>query len=48
MTQARTVARTDIIIVGLVIYALLGLTSDILVRTIERRVLAWAPRLQSR
>jgi sulfonate transport system permease protein len=48
MTQARTVARTDIIIVGLIVYALLGLVSDILVRTIERKALVWAPRLQAR
>jgi sulfonate transport system permease protein len=48
MTQARTVARTDVIIVGLVVYALLGLLSDILVRTLERKALVWAPRLQAR
>lgn len=48
MTQARTVARTDIIIVGLIVYALLGLISDIIVRSIERRSLAWAPRLEAR
>lgn len=48
MTQARTVARTDVIIVGLVVYALLGLISDTVVRLIERRSLAWASTLQAR
>jgi sulfonate transport system permease protein len=48
MTQARTVARTDIIVVGLVVYALLGLISDLIVRYIERRSLTWASTLQAR
>lgn len=48
MTQARTVARTDVIIVGLVVYALLGLTSDLLVRLVERRSLTWASTLRAR
>lgn len=48
MTQARTVARTDIIIVGLIVYALLGLLSDLAVRYIERRSLTWASTLQAR
>jgi sulfonate transport system permease protein len=38
---ARTYAQTDIIMVGLVLYALLGLASDSAVRMIERRVLGW-------
>lgn len=38
---ARTYAQTDIIVVGLVIYALLGLLSDGAVRFAEARVLAW-------
>ncbi|MFB6892055.1 ABC transporter permease [Kitasatospora sp. NPDC056327] len=41
MTQARTFGRTDVIVVGLVVYGLLGLLSDTLVRLIERRALAW-------
>jgi sulfonate transport system permease protein len=41
ITLARTYAQTDIILVGLVIYALLGLTSDALVRLLERRLLIW-------
>jgi sulfonate transport system permease protein len=38
---ARTYAQSDVILVGLVVYALLGLTSDALVRLAETRVLAW-------
>jgi sulfonate transport system permease protein len=38
---ARTYAQTDIIVVGLVVYALLGLASDGAVRAAEARVLSW-------
>jgi sulfonate transport system permease protein len=48
MTQARGIGQTDVIMVGLVVYALLGLTSDTLVRFLERRVLTWQSTLQSR
>ncbi|GAA1114974.1 ABC transporter permease [Nocardiopsis composta] len=41
MTQARSFAQTDVIVVGLVVYGLLGLASDLLVRFIERKVLSW-------
>jgi len=41
MFQAQNYGRVDIILVGLTIYALLGLTSDFIVRSIERRVLSW-------
>ncbi|HTJ25743.1 MAG TPA: ABC transporter permease subunit [Candidatus Limnocylindria bacterium] len=43
--DARDFLRTDIIVVGLVIYALLGLASDAIVRAIEHRALAWRPSL---
>jgi sulfonate transport system permease protein len=43
MMDAREFLRTDIIMVGLLIYALLGLGSDQLVRWIERTALAWRP-----
>jgi sulfonate transport system permease protein len=39
--DAREFMRTDIVVVGLLIYALLGLTTDLLVRTIEKGVLSW-------
>jgi sulfonate transport system permease protein len=38
---ARTYAQTDVIVVGLVVYALLGLTSDAAVRLLESRLLGW-------
>ena len=38
---ARTNAETDVILVGLVLYALLGLGSDLAVRAVERRALGW-------
>jgi sulfonate transport system permease protein len=41
MTNAREFLRTDIIVVGLVVYSLLGLLTDGLVRALERRVLSW-------
>ncbi|MFJ4620674.1 ABC transporter permease [Streptomyces sp. NPDC088812] len=45
MTEARTFGETDIIVVGLVVYGLLGLASDTLVRSIERRALRWRTTL---
>jgi sulfonate transport system permease protein len=41
MNDAREFLRTDVIFVVLVIYALLGLGTDLFVRLIERRALAW-------
>ena len=38
---ARNNAQTDIILVGLVLYALLGLSSDLAIRFVEGRVLGW-------
>ncbi|MER7454747.1 ABC transporter permease [Nocardia beijingensis] len=45
MTQARTYGQIDIIVVGLVIYGLLGLFGDLLVRAAERRALSWRQTL---
>ncbi|MFE6736604.1 ABC transporter permease [Microbacterium sp. NPDC057650] len=45
MMQARGLSQTDVIVVGLVLYALLGLTSDTLVRFIERKSLTWRSTL---
>lgn len=39
--QAQTTDRTDIMFLGLAIYAILGLLADVLVRLLERRLLAW-------
>jgi sulfonate transport system permease protein len=41
VTLARNYAQTDVMLVGLVVYALLGFGSDALVRYLERRVLRW-------
>nr|WP_249125142.1 ABC transporter permease [Saccharopolyspora erythraea] len=41
INNAREFLRTDIIVVGLVIYAALGLLTDALVRLLERRTLRW-------
>jgi sulfonate transport system permease protein len=43
MTQAESFLQNNIIMVCLIVYAILGLTADALVRTVERRVLAWRP-----
>jgi sulfonate transport system permease protein len=41
VTLARNYAQSDVMLVGLVVYALLGLLSDAAVRLLERRVLSW-------
>ena len=41
MTQARTYGQTEIIVVGLVVYAAFGLVGDAVVRLAERRALSW-------
>ncbi len=41
VTLARNYAQTDIMLVGLVVYALLGFGSDALVRKLEQHVLRW-------
>jgi len=45
INNARDFMRTDIIVVCLLVYALLGLAADALVRTLERKALAWRPSL---
>jgi len=41
MMRGREFMRTDLIIMALIIYALLGLVTEILVRQLERRALSW-------
>jgi sulfonate transport system permease protein len=41
INNARDFLQTDVIVVGLVVYAVLGLLTDALVRAIERRALTW-------
>jgi sulfonate transport system permease protein len=43
--NARDFLRTDIIFVGLTIYALLGLLTDQAVRLLEKHFLAWRPNI---
>ncbi len=43
MMDAEDFQRTDIILVGLLVYALLGLASDQVVRWLERALLSWRP-----
>ncbi|WP_406346225.1 ABC transporter permease [Streptomyces sp. NBC_00648] len=47
MFQAQNYGRTDIILVGLLIYGVLGLLSDSAVRLVERRVLSWRRTLSN-
>ncbi|MGW5720119.1 ABC transporter permease [Amycolatopsis sp. NPDC003865] len=44
INNAREFLRTDVVVVGLVLYALLGLVTDALVRLLERRALRWRTR----
>nr|WP_254070378.1 ABC transporter permease subunit [Acidisphaera sp. L21] len=48
INDARDFLRTDVIVVGLMVYAILGLSADALVRLGERRLLAWRPTLVGR
>lgn len=41
MSEAREFLRTDVIVVCLVVYSLLGLAADLIVRALERRFLGW-------
>ena len=41
MTQAQQFFETNVIFVGLIIYALLGLGGDLIVRFLEKRTLSW-------
>jgi sulfonate transport system permease protein len=43
INNARDFLRTDIIVVCLMVYAILGLTADWLVRAVEQRALVWRP-----
>jgi sulfonate transport system permease protein len=40
---AREFLRTDILVVGLIVYGALGFLSDVLVRLLERSALRWRP-----
>jgi sulfonate transport system permease protein len=46
--NAREFLQTDVVLLGIVIYALLGKLADVLTRALERRLLAWHPAYQTR
>ena len=41
--DAREFLRTDVVVLTIVIYALIGVVADSLARLLERRLLAWHP-----
>jgi sulfonate transport system permease protein len=45
ITQARIYGQTDVVLVGLLLYGVLGFSSDALVRALERRTLSWRQSL---
>jgi len=45
--NAREFLQTDVVLLGIIIYALLGKIADMLTRWLERRALAWHPSFQS-
>ncbi|MFG1712449.1 ABC transporter permease [Micromonospora sp. NPDC049203] len=47
MMEAREFSQTDVVVLGLLVYALLGLASDLLIRYAERRTLAWRRGLRA-
>ena len=47
MMEAREFSQTDIVVLGLFVYAALGLLSDLLLRIAERRALAWRRGLRA-
>jgi sulfonate transport system permease protein len=44
--NAREFLQTDVVLLGIVVYALLGKLADSLTRSLERRCLAWHPAYQ--
>lgn len=45
--NAREFLQTDVVLLGIIVYALLGKLADIATRAIERRVLVWHPAYQT-
>jgi sulfonate transport system permease protein len=48
LNQAREFYQTDVIVVCLIVYAVLGLIADFVVRTLERLLLQWRPSFTGR
>jgi sulfonate transport system permease protein len=42
-TNAREMMQTDVIVLSILLYALLGKFADVVARFLERRFLAWRP-----
>ncbi|MFC6086456.1 ABC transporter permease [Sphaerisporangium aureirubrum] len=47
MMEARDFSQTEIVVLGLIVYASLGLLSDLALRTAERRTLSWRRGLRA-
>ncbi|TDC56123.1 ABC transporter permease [Actinomadura sp. KC345] len=47
MMEAREFSQTDVVVLGLVVYAALGLLSDLALRAGERRLLSWRRGLRA-
>jgi sulfonate transport system permease protein len=47
-TNAREFLQTDVIVLVIVLYALIGLTTDLIARALERKLLAWHPNYAGR
>jgi sulfonate transport system permease protein len=45
--NAREFLQTDVVVLGVLVYALLGKLADTLTRAIERSALAWHPAYQA-
>ena len=46
--NAREFLQTDVVVLGILIYALLGKLADMATAAIERRCLAWHPAFQAK
>ncbi|HEV7321144.1 MAG TPA: ABC transporter permease subunit [Ensifer sp.] len=46
--NAREFLQTDIVLLGIIVYALLGKFADVVTRAIERRVLVWHPAYRAK
>ncbi len=44
--NAREFLQTDVVLVGILLYALLGKLADVLAKTLERAALRWHPAHQ--
>jgi len=48
IVNAREFLLTDVVLVGILLYAFLGKLADWLTKLLERRLLAWHPNYQRR